>query len=71
MPPNDDGAVERRPFARWTRPLKAREFSSMAADYAQDAERARTAELQRQAVRKVRRARWKRKREAAAENASE
>jgi hypothetical protein len=51
--------------------VKAREFSSMAAYYAQDAERARTAELQRQAVRKVRRARWQRKREVAAENASE
>jgi hypothetical protein len=50
---------------------KSREFQSMAEYYAKDSARARTADLQRQAVRKVRRARWKRKSEAAVENASE
>jgi hypothetical protein len=50
---------------------KTREFGSMAAYYRADRERARTAERQRQAVRKVRRARWKQKPEATVENASE
>jgi hypothetical protein len=50
--------------------LKTRTFNSMADYYAKDSARARTAELQRQAAKKVRRARWKRKPEAAAENAS-
>jgi hypothetical protein len=48
----------------WT---KTREFQSMAAYYAADQERARAAELQRQVVSKVRRARWKKKLEVAAE----
>jgi hypothetical protein len=50
---------------------KSREFQSMAEYYAKDSARARTAELQRQAVRKVRRGRWKKKPEAAAEKPSE
>jgi hypothetical protein len=50
---------------------KAREFQSMTAYYAADKERARAAEIQRQAVSKVRRARWKRKPEAAPESTSE
>ena len=51
--------------------LKTRTFKSMADYYAKDLARAHTAELQRQAANKVRRARWKRKPEAAAQNASE
>jgi hypothetical protein len=50
---------------------KSREFQSMADYYAKDSARARTAELQRQAVRKVRRARWKKKPQAAAKKVSE
>jgi hypothetical protein len=48
---------------------KSREFQSMADYYAKDSARARNAELQRQAVRKVRRGRWKKKPKVAAENA--
>jgi hypothetical protein len=48
---------------------KSREFQSMADYYAKDSARARSAERQRQAVRKVRRARWKKQPKAAAESA--